>query len=192
VGGIDLALFRAINGWPDSLEPIFITLSEGNKWLVVRLIMLAFLVFCLWRKQTRAPAIIGILAFLIGNEICDILKNWLMMPRPSVELLDANFRVSKLTSFGTASAHSANMMAVATAFLYYWRNAGYVWFVIAILTGISRIYVGVHYPYQVFFGWVVGAVVSLALIAIWEGWKKNRGVPQNEELHEELPENPAV
>lgn len=129
---------------------------------------------------------------LVGNEVCDILKNWLMMPRPSVELLDAHFRVNKLTSFGTASAHSANMMAVATAFLYYWRRAGYVWLVIAVLTGLSRIYVGVHYPYQVLFGWAVGAVVSLAMIAVWEGCKKNRGVPQDEELHEELPENPAV
>lgn len=190
MGGIDLAVFRTVNGWPDWLEPLFITLSEGNKWLPIRLILLAFLVFCLWRKQTRPPVIIALLAFLCGNELCDILKNGLQMPRPSVELIDAHFRVNKLTSFGTASAHSSNMMAVATAFLFYWRKAGYIWLGIAILTGISRIYVGVHYPYQVVFGWFVGFSVAALFIAIWEGWKKYRGHP--EDAHEDQPESPAV
>jgi len=192
VGGIDLAIFRAINGWPDSLEPLFVTLSEGNKWLVVRLILLGFLIYCLWRKETRVAAIVAIIAWPIANEICDVLKNSLQMTRPSVDLLDANFRVNKLTSFGTASAHSANMMAVATAYLFYWRKAGYVWLVIAILTGISRIYVGVHYPYQVLWGWLVGAGTAFAVIAIWEGWKKHRGLHQPDGVHEEMPEEPAV
>ena len=68
-------------------------------------------------------------------------------------------------SFGTASAHSANMMAVATLFLIVDRKWGTFWLAIAVLTGLSRIYVGVHYPQQVLLGWLVGA--NAALLTHW-------------------------
>jgi len=113
------------------------------------------------------------------------------MLRPSVEVPDAIIRVNRLTSFGTASAHSANMMAVAVPFLYYARPIGFFWLGIAILTGISRIYVGVHYPYQVVFGWMVGAAMSGILIAGWEHWKKIRAIRKGEP-EPELPESEAL
>jgi undecaprenyl-diphosphatase len=170
---------------------LFYGLSEGNKWLVVRIFLLVFLVFCLSRPKLRAPVILAILAFPLANEVCDLLKNGLMMPRPSVDFPEAIVRVNRLTSFGTASAHSANMMAVATAFFIYARPWGWGWLVIAILTGISRVYVGVHYPYQVLFGWLVGAGVAFGLAQIWELIKKRRGL-QNEDHDDQLPESSAV
>lgn len=113
------------------------------------------------------------------------------MLRPSVEVADAIVRVNRLTSFGTASAHSANMMAVAVPFLIYARPIGYFWLGIAILTGISRVYVGVHYPYQVLFGWMVGAAVSGGLVVIWESWKRNQALRKGEP-EVELPDSDVV
>lgn len=188
---IDLQVFHWVNGWPDGLNPLFYTLSEGNKWLGIRIALLVFLVFCLWKPKLRVPVLVALIAVPLGNEICDFLKSTFMMLRPSVEVADAIIRVNRLTSFGTASAHSSNMMAVALPFLFYYRPLGYFWLVIAILTGISRIYVGVHYPYQVLFGWMVGAAVSGAGIAIWETWKRKqahrRGEPEPE-----LPESDVI
>ena len=185
-----------MNGWSDAVNPLFYSLSEGNKWLGVRIALLIFLLFCLWKPKLRTPVLIALIAVPVGNELCDVLKATFMMPRPSVEVMDAIVRVNRLTSFGTASAHSANMMAVAVPFLWYLRVGGfkylgYFWLGIAILTGISRIYVGVHYPYQVLFGWMVGAGVAAAGIAIWEGWKRfqahRKGEPESE-----LPETDVV
>lgn len=66
-----------------------------------------------------------------------------------------------MTSYGTASAHSANMAAIATALwmVLGWRW-GLAWAVIALLTGLSRIYNGVHFPSQVLLGWTVGIFVG--------------------------------
>lgn len=161
---LDLAIFRWINTWPDGLEPLFITLSEGNKWLPVRLLLLAIFGYLVYRKDTRLAAIVAVISWPLANEVCDIFKNTFQMMRPSAELTDAVIRVNRLTSFGTASAHSANMMSVAAAFLFLARGPwAYAWLVIAILTGISRIYIGVHYPYQVLYGWAVGALVAVAI-----------------------------
>jgi len=177
---LDLAIFRWINTWPDGLEPLFITLSEGNKWMPVRLLLLAIFGYLVYRKDTRLAAIVAVISWPLANEVCDIFKNTFQMMRPSAELADAVIRVNKLTSFGTASAHSANMMSVAAAFLFLARGPwAYAWLVIAILTGISRIYIGVHYPYQVLYGWAVGAIVAIAIGFIAREIQRRRA-PQDE------------
>lgn len=107
------------------------------------------------------------------------------MLRPSVELAVLNLRVERLTSFGTASSHAANMMAIACLFLFYKRIWGYWWLGIAVFTGISRIYVGVHYPYQVLYGWFVGAAVSGILIFIEQ--KLRRRKENHQENMEDSP-----
>ncbi len=163
---IDLLVFRFINGWPDFLNPVFISLSEANKWWPVRIFLLLLLAYMIYRKDLRTPAILAPFAAGLANETCDILKATFMMLRPCVELSVLNLRIDKLTSFGTASSHAANMMAIAILFLFYKRNWGYGWLAVAILTGISRVFVGVHYPYQVLYGWIVGALAAGVLIGI--------------------------
>jgi undecaprenyl-diphosphatase len=120
----------------------------------------------------------------------DILKAWLQVPRPCVELRETvNLRVNMMTSFGTASAHSGNMMAIATLFVFGagWRY-GLVWVIVAILTGISRIYVGVHYPSQVVFGWSCGVVVATITWFSCQAILRRRNQDQVEPSHEERPE----
>lgn len=171
---LDLAIFRAINEAPDWLEPIMVFFSEGNKWWTVRIGLLAVLIFLIWRKASRTPTILAMFAWPVANAACDVLKHGMKMPRPSVELADAVIRVHKLESFGTASAHSATMMSIAAVFFYYDKKLGYAWLAVAILTGISRIYIGVHYPYQVLFGWGVGVFMAFVVVKTWQAYLHGR------------------
>lgn len=149
-------------------------LSEATKQTPVRLALVALVVFLLVRKGTRAMGFAAILAFPMANEICDVLKAVFQMPRPSVEVADAIVRTAKLTSFGTASAHSANMAAVAFVFTAYSPRWGAIWMVLAFLTGLSRIYVGVHYPSQVLFGWAVGIFSGFLVVKTFESYARIR------------------
>ena len=169
------------------MNPLFYVLSKGTKMVPVLIILVIAVIFLLRDKRTRVPTIIALIAWPIGNEICDVFKNTFQHLRPCVELADVNLRVEKLTSFGTISAHSANMMAVAVPFLFRARKVGYVWLVIAILTGISRIYVGVHYPYQVLGGWIAGGLVAMGLHFAWQWWERKKGIEP-----EEQPESSEV
>ncbi len=171
---LDLTLFRAINRGPDWLEPVMVFFSEGNKWLPVQIGLLAVFVFLLWKKGTRTPAILAMVAWPFANAACEWVKYGLQFPRPSAELADAIVRVNRLTSYGSASAHSATMMSIAVVFLFYNRPAGYVWLAVALLTGYSRVFVGVHYPYQVLFGWALGAFVAFVLVKTWQSIERIR------------------
>lgn len=161
--GFDQTVFHWINGWPDWLNPLFYFLSEGNKQWPVRVGLFAVLaLFFVKGGKWRLASVLAILCWLVSNEVCDQLKNFFEMPRPCVELPESEviLRVKRLTSFGTASAHSASMMTVAVVFSSLLGRWGWPWVVLAVGVGLSRIYVGVHYPYQVLFGWAVGAFIA--------------------------------
>jgi len=181
VRALDTAIFRWINDGPESLAPIMVFFSQGNRWTGVRIFLVGLLIYFFWRKELRKPGILAMVSWPIANAACDALKFGLKGTRPCVDLPDVVLHVDKLTSYGTASAHSATMMSVAVAFWLYSRPWGIAWFVVAIMTGISRIYVGVHYPYQVVLGWLVGAVTALIVVKTWEAWVRLRAAKASAE-----------
>lgn len=185
---LDLQVFHAINGWPEWLSPLMVFLSEATKQTAVRLLLVALVAAMLARKATRTMGFAAILAFPLANEICDVLKGVFQMARPSVEVADAIIRTAKLTSFGTASAHSANMAAVAFVFTVYSPRWGALWIVLAFLTGLSRIYVGVHYPSQVLLGWAVGVFSGFLIVKTFEAYVRIRRPNKDERPTEAVPE----
>jgi undecaprenyl-diphosphatase len=191
LSGLDQAVFRLVNGWPDQWAPLFVTLSEGNKWWPVRIFLAAVLVWLLARREDRLPAALAMASWPVANAATDVLKASIPFERPSglvarlvesgVPLGDAlreagglALRVEPLGSMGTASAHSANMAAVATCFVLARRPHAPVWAALALLTGVSRVYVGVHYPSQVLLGWAVGAFTGWVVWQTAQAWRRLR------------------
>jgi undecaprenyl-diphosphatase len=72
------------------------------------------------------------------------------------------------------------MAAVATVFFLKFRWASWPWMVAAVLTGLSRIYVGVHYPYQVLLGWIVGFFCAYVVMKTWDAYAKHWLKPEPE------------
>lgn len=165
LGGWDEALFRWINGgWASpALDPVFWFFSLGIKGWFLRIALAALGLFLLfYRSATRITVLASIVAVVLANEICDLAK-WLhFAARPAAVLDDVRVLGNLLTSSGTFSAHSANMAAVAAVF--WWRLGwkwGLSWALVALLTGLSRVYVGAHFPSQVMLGWMAGALCGV-------------------------------
>ena len=64
------------------------------------------------------------------------------------------------TSYGIPSTHASDSLAV-WGYLAYRLRKTWLWIVavaLVVLIGISRLYLGVHFPHDVAFGWLMGAV----------------------------------
>lgn len=191
-----MAVFRWINGgWPDAWNPFFFFISEGNKMGGVRLLLAAVVVFMLIKNsRTRTAAILALLAWPLANGFSEALKYGFEMLRPSdprAGLDDVVVRVGALTSFGTASSHAANTMSVALVFFTFSRWWGGIWIALAFLTGISRIYVGVHYPSQVLLGWVCGAFCALLVVRTYQAMVDLRRSKHERHQLEHPPKEPT-
>lgn len=154
---LDREVFRWINGWPDAWEPFFVFLSTGIDEAPVRVALgLLLLGMMIW-KRTRTGALVGGLLWPIANAATDVIKATWSYPRPPGVLEDVIARVGISESMGTASAHAANNMFIAMAFTLAWGWRGAPWLLLPLFVGISRVYVGAHFPAQVLLGWLVGA-----------------------------------
>lgn len=116
------------------------------------------LVWGLMRKNATAPIAVG-----LANLISHFLKKAFERPRPS-----AAEHLVEETNFSFPSGHAVGAAACAVAVGYslrrWWKLT--LW-VIALLVGFSRLYVGVHWPSDVLAGWVIGALTSVVVFTSW-------------------------
>jgi membrane-associated phospholipid phosphatase len=74
------------------------------------------------------------------------------------------------TTFGIPSGHAQLAVSVWGMLAAYGRRI-WMWVVaiiIIFLIGLSRILLGVHFPHDVIFGWLIGAVILWAFIRFWD------------------------
>jgi undecaprenyl-diphosphatase len=184
----DRAIFKWINGGSSSFENAMRFFSEGldQTWMKILLILLLIAMICAG-KDTRKGAICALIAFPIADGLTNILKHAIPLPRPCNDpnLMDMVLRIGKTNSAGTASAHSANMMAAAICMMIALRGWGTPWLILALFVSVSRVYNGVHYPYQVLLGWLCGAFAAVLVCYVWQLIEKRRAKPEEILVSEE-------
>lgn len=104
----------------------------------------------------------GIFSWLFAN----LLKNILEINRPFVELgiVPLHFE----SGFSFPSEHMTVFTAIAVAMFLINKKAGVIFLLIAILIGLSRVVVGVHYPLDVLGGLFLGGLVGLLFIKLFK------------------------
>jgi undecaprenyl-diphosphatase len=91
-----------------------------------------------------------------------IVKNIFLIPRPFVTLNLTPLFLE--TGFSFPSSHVA-VMAVLTVLIWKLnRKLGIVFLIFTILMGISRMVIGVHYPFDVILGGCLGMLIGLGII----------------------------
>ncbi len=160
---IDTQLFFWINTGlanpvTDMLMP-FVT----NKWtwLPVWLLVLGGI---LWKgkRRDRWILLVALLSVFSADLFAfRVMKKNIERVRPCNALDNVHLLVRKSTSNSMPSNHAANFFALAMAFGFYYRRYRGLLFGLAALVGVSRIFVGVHYPFDVVMGALVGVIWAL-------------------------------
>ncbi|MFX3625470.1 MAG: undecaprenyl-diphosphatase [Ectobacillus sp.] len=163
---MDYIIFKIINqlaGRFRLLDTIMIAISQKARYFYI--LVLAFMWFRnnAYKKITLYTALSTIVTLLINS----LIKLFYFKPRP---FLEHYVRVlpphppRKSSSF--PSKHTALAFAAATSVLFYKRLLGRMLWLLAFLSGFSRIWMGHHYPADVMgsalLGSLAATVVNLA------------------------------
>ncbi len=182
-----LQLFRLLYARPDWLQAPMRFFSNATDYRWFKILLIVMLLGMIARGQrSRRAAVQALIAFPLANEITDFFKSTWPAQRPYQVLHDIASLVGESASSGTASAHSANMAAVAFVFTYHLGWWGVPWIFAAFMTGWSRIYNGDHFPTQVLLGVLVGAFAGFLVTGVWKLIQKRLNPVEQLENAEEV------
>lgn len=145
--------------------------NMGLLWIVLSLGMLLF-------KKTRKAGFVSLLAMSLGL-LCTnvVLKHLVARPRPWLTVEGLVHLVIENDPNSFPSGHTCAAFAAAGAWVRALpkRWMGVAGIVMAALMGLSRLYVGVHFPSDVLAGMVIGLLCAWAAWSILKWAEKRRG-----------------
>ena len=155
----------------DILDPVFVfitTLGNGGAvWIIASAVMLI-------PKKTRRVGIAALIA-LAASAVIDnvLLKNIVARPRPYDVITGLTSLVGAQKDYSFPSGHTGSSFAAAIVMLRMLpKRYGVPAVVLAALIGLSRLYVGVHYPTDVLAGMMIGTGIALTVCACMNRCKR--------------------
>ena len=119
------------------------------------------------RYQSLMRAIEITVALLSTWMLTKIIKIAIAHPRPFEVFTDITVLAPIQGGTSFPSGHSSLTMALATAVFFYYPRLGKLLIVFAFMVGLSRIFVGVHYPLDVGAGLLLGYIIAKCIHTVF-------------------------
>ena len=159
---IDLSLFYFFNVTISNplFDKFFPFITNVKHWYIAYIILWSILLIKGGKRGKIASFMIIFLIIASDQLSSSFLKNLFERIRPCNVLEDINILVHCSKSFSFPSSHAVNNFAVAFFFYKLFPKLKWTLFIIAALVAISRPYVGVHYPFDILAGALIGMAVG--------------------------------
>ena len=165
---IDTAVFYAVNHGLENkfFDVIMPIITDIGYWKTP--LLAAWLCLMIFGgKKGRITGIVLIVSIILIDLFNSYpLKFLFARIRPCNALLDVRTLVPTSTTYSFPSSHASNIFGLATILSSKYKSFRFYFFSVALVVGISRIYVGVHYPFDVLAGAAVGILCGLGMLKL--------------------------
>ena len=158
---MDENLFYYVNGFSNPvLDAIFIPLTYfGSMYFWIFIIIIA------WVKNEKKLSVYLIYAIILDSVLSLSLKWMFMRSRPSESLIKS---IVVEREFGPSfpSGHTERAFSGSVILSSFYKIFEYesVFYILAFLVAVSRIYLGVHYPIDTIFGALIGVIIGYIIL----------------------------
>lgn len=163
--------------WLDKVMTVFTMLNDSGA------LAIAVCGVLLLPKKHRSVGVRATFALSLETILVNmVLKPIVARTRPFIinETIEVLTRAPKDFSF--PSGHTASMAAVAAVILFCMDGKYKITAMIAaLLMAFSRVYVGVHYPTDVFAGIIIGAAAAVAAVKSMDIYEKGKTADERAE-----------
>ncbi|ELC8442337.1 phosphatase PAP2 family protein [Clostridium perfringens] len=158
-------IFNAINGLAGKnhmLDSIMLFSSQKLPYIFAAAIVVVYLIGVIGKKKkARGIAVNTVVFTAINLLISMIIGHFYYTPRPFVNDPNANLLYPHKPNSSFPSDHSVASMSIALGLNRYNKVLGTIGVLLSILMGISRVYVGHHYPQHVVASFVMVIILNL-------------------------------
>jgi len=157
--------FKAQNCVFDLLMPI---LTNLDYWRIP-LILLAIFLLVFGEKRGRTIVLLLVVGITLSDQVCNnLLKPLVGRIRPCNVLENVHLLVNCTKAFSFPSSHATNIFTGMILFSFVYPKLRVALLTIATLVAYSRVYVGVHYPFDVVAGIILGILCALIIIVLFK------------------------
>lgn len=175
---LDATILLWINGhYADWLDTLMWTVSRSKTWIWLYVVLTGLVA---WRFRNWKTVLLVLVGFGIAVGLSDFTTSGILKPlvcrlRPTHEpSIDPVRLVCGYVGglYGFCSSHAANTMACALLFSLVYRNkiATACLMTWVALNCYSRMYLGVHYPGDIFAGLLIGALWAVLVYVALRRW----------------------
>jgi len=160
----EIAIFRWFNDLPSGLAPIMRLATEAGNLPHSFLVWLTAALVIGGRLGGMQILVGGVGAAVLGR----LAKDAISRGRPEDLLSQLHLYAGNSDGYGFPSGHSTFVAVCVTILIFHVKPSFRPLLIaLAIIVGISRLYLGAHLPLDVIGGWALGIACGLSVILAW-------------------------
>lgn len=173
----DYRIFKFLNsfaGISSVADFTFVALAEYAMFLMIAGFALFILLKKYDRERINATLQAFAAAFLGRAIIISIIRIFFFRPRPFVSGIVNQLVEHNPMEASFPSGHTTVMFALAFSLLFVNRKWGIVYLIIALISALARVVVGVHFPFDILGGILVGFLSAIFMKWFFDFWIRRK------------------